>query len=477
MCHSRILSFFLLTVFAVACGPVNSELQTVEGQNSLLETPLNCTDSSLPVDCSLGFTPPSFFLENGCQQFSCVADASNSSAGVLKICSAAPNCGQGMQAKPVQQGECLEFVCEASNDQDHVIFVASLHSTWFNRPARPAEQNEWTARARSMNRSLLQLVFLSETPQADQTFVLQNRRTQLRAAFDSSGVNYPAWFVAAIAAEEDNNNNDPWPPQSGGSIPQPPTPPENNDPPPVPDNGNNTPPSTPDNGNSNPPTPPADNDPARGPVSFLGDPIVGQRLLARPNSVVDNDGINYSTESFQWYRDGFAIAGATSESYTLGASDTCTEVHVRYSYIDNRGTPESKSSPAELVAPLGSFKERVSTVPASFSVNPADSIPGNNRPRGRLVFLGTPEVGETVTARPNGITDADGINRSSASFQWYRNTTLIPGATNQTYQIQAADNLKELRVKWTFSDNAGHEEVITSLFKYVEPQIHPCDLR
>lgn len=204
-------------------------------------------------------------------------------------------------------------------------------------------------------------------------------------------------------------------------------------------------------------------------------------MLARPNSVVDDDEIDFSTEAFQWLRDGARISGAIREQYVLTESDRCREISLAWSYMDRGGTQETVISDSERVIPADYVdpSDRDSQVDPNVFKNPGDLVDGNSRPTGDLVFLGDAAVGETVIARPNGVFDSDGIVRNGARFQWFRNAQAIPGATNQIYVVQAADDQTELRVQWIYTDGGGTEEVVTSPFKWVtdENLFHPCDLR
>lgn len=74
-----------------------------------------------------------------------------------------------------------------------------------------------------------------------------------------------------------------------------------------------------------------------GPLVFLGDPNVGNTLIARPNGIADADGINFATETFQWLRNGQPISGATDQRYTLTAADQGAGISVSYSYLDFGG--------------------------------------------------------------------------------------------------------------------------------------------
>ncbi|MEM7521383.1 MAG: hypothetical protein AAF307_10130 [Pseudomonadota bacterium] len=79
-------------------------------------------------------------------------------------------------------------------------------------------------------------------------------------------------------------------------------------------------------------------------LAILGDAKVGGVLLARPNGITDAAGINMDTQRFEWLRDGVAVAGATSQSYTVTAADRGHNVTVRWSYQDGLGGPKSVTS-------------------------------------------------------------------------------------------------------------------------------------
>lgn len=87
------------------------------------------------------------------------------------------------------------------------------------------------------------------------------------------------------------------------------------------------------------------NNKPRGPLGILGDEDgvahVGVDLLARPNAVVDADGIDHGTWAFQWTRNGNPIAGATESSYTVTEVDKGADIGLRGSYIDGDGNQET----------------------------------------------------------------------------------------------------------------------------------------
>lgn len=115
---------------------------------------------------------------------------------------------------------------------------------------------------------------------------------------------------------------------------------------------------------------------------ILGDALIGETLTARTNSVVDADGINTNTASFQWLRDGEPIPGATGQTYQVSANDAGAEISVQYMYRDNRGNSETVTSKPE------------DPVPTYVYVNTTPILP----PIATLIFMKR----RTTASRPDG---------------------------------------------------------------------------
>ena len=86
----------------------------------------------------------------------------------------------------------------------------------------------------------------------------------------------------------------------------------------------------------------------------------------------------------------------------------------------------------------------------------------NSPATGAPIIGGTAQVGETLTALTNGITDADGLTSPTYSYQWLAANVGIAGATNSTYTLTDADAGKTIKVRVSFTDDADHEETLTS---------------
>ncbi|MDE2684601.1 MAG: SwmB domain-containing protein [Chloroflexota bacterium] len=100
---------------------------------------------------------------------------------------------------------------------------------------------------------------------------------------------------------------------------------------------------------------------------------------------------------------------------------------------------------------------------ASHKVDWQQSPPAANSPAtGAPAITGTARVGETLTADTSGIADADGLDDASFSYQWLADGADISGATGSSYTLAGADRGKAVRVRVSFTDDAGHAETLTS---------------
>ena len=92
------------------------------------------------------------------------------------------------------------------------------------------------------------------------------------------------------------------------------------------------------------------------------------------------------------------------------------------------------------------------------TVTRAENTPATGAP----TISGTAQVGQTISASTSGISDPDGLTNVSYSYQWLADDTEIEGATSSTYTVQSSDNGKVIKVRVTFTDDAGSDESLTS---------------
>ncbi len=92
--------------------------------------------------------------------------------------------------------------------------------------------------------------------------------------------------------------------------------------------------------------------------------------------------------------------------------------------------------------------------------------PANNRAAGSPAITGTIRVGQTLTADTSSISDADGLVNATFAYQWLSNdgtaTSEISGASSSNYTLAAGDLSKTIKVRVTFTDDAGNPESLTS---------------
>ena len=100
------------------------------------------------------------------------------------------------------------------------------------------------------------------------------------------------------------------------------------------------------------------------------------------------------------------------------------------------------------------------------TVTLTDAPATNTAPGGAPQITGTTEIGSTLTAAVNAITDADGVDNATFEYQWIANNGTsdadIDGATTNTYTLVAADAGKTIKVRVTFTDDAGTRETLAS---------------
>ena len=181
------------------------------------------------------------------------------------------------------------------------------------------------------------------------------------------------------------------------------------------------------------------NNPATGAPTISGTAEIGQTLTADTSGIADVDGLTTPDYTYQWvWEDGTDtdISGATSSAYTLVAADVGKTIKVRVS------SPTTPASPETLTSAAAS--------------TPATGVP---------TISGTAEIGQTLTADTSGIADVNGLTTPDYTYQWVRvdgTDADISGATSSAYTLVAANLGKTIKVRVSFTDDAGYSETLTS---------------
>ncbi|MET0303310.1 MAG: hypothetical protein ABW040_04605 [Microbacteriaceae bacterium] len=166
-----------------------------------------------------------------------------------------------------------------------------------------------------------------------------------------------------------------------------------------------------------------------------GAPRAGSVLTAKPGVW----GPGAVTLTYQWKRNGAAIAGATKSTYTVAKGDAATKITVTVTGTRTGFTTASTTSAAL-------------TVERALTATPRPTVSGTAR------------VGSTLTAKPGTWSPAP----VTLKYQWSRGGTAIPGATKATYKLVTADAGAKITVRVTGSRSGYTSVGVTSAALTVE---------
>lgn len=148
-----------------------------------------------------------------------------------------------------------------------------------------------------------------------------------------------------------------------------------------------------------------------------GKAVHGTTLTAKPGTW----GPGKVALSYQWYRSGKAIKGATGPKYKLVAADVGKTITVKVTGKRSGYSAKSRTSTSTVKV----LKRLTSTPTPKIS--------------------GTVKVGSSLTARPGTWKPA----KVTLRYQWYRSGTPIKGATSAKYKLAKADGGHKVTVKVT----------------------------
>ena len=159
-----------------------------------------------------------------------------------------------------------------------------------------------------------------------------------------------------------------------------------------------------------------------------------------------------------------SVQGGTLSTTTAEVAAGATESAVVPVTRGASGSTVSVESVAFVVSDEMHFGIQAGTG-ESLTLAPAgtDGAGGNTAATGLPTISGTAQVSRTLTVDTSGIADADGLINVTYSYQWLTTRDAeIQGATRSTYTVQESDDGKTIKVRVTFTDDAGNEESLTS---------------
>ena len=162
---------------------------------------------------------------------------------------------------------------------------------------------------------------------------------------------------------------------------------------------------------------------------------VGQVLTADASGISDQDGPDMLDFTYQWLADDAPISAETGLTYTLADGDAGKSIKVRVSFTDAQGFSEMVTSAAKAV---------------------------NQAPTGSPIIRGAAWVGVLLTADISGISDRDGPNWPTFTYQWLADDAPISAETGLTYTLVDGDAGKRIKVQVDFTDSLGFAETLDS---------------
>ena len=197
------------------------------------------------------------------------------------------------------------------------------------------------------------------------------------------------------------------------------------------------------------------NSPAAGSPAISGVAQVGETLTADTSGIVDADGLEHVTHNYlwginkgliigavygyQWLADEAEIEDATGSTYILADADEGKAIRVRVSFTDDGGHRETLTSSATAAV----------TQPNA----PATGLP---------TVSGKARVGETLTVDTSGISDENGLDYATFTHRWITDDSVVVGAGTRAYTPTGGDQGKAVKVRVSFTDDAGNWETRTS---------------
>ena len=183
--------------------------------------------------------------------------------------------------------------------------------------------------------------------------------------------------------------------------------------------------------------------------------------------------------------DDATLSGLTLSGVDFGTFDPATADYtasVDNGVIETMVTPTANDSSATYVVHLDGVVDADGVIPLAvgtsvitvevtagdgqttrtYTVNVTRAAPLNTPATGAPTISGTSQVGETLTADVSSIADGDGLDNAAFTYQWLADDVDISGATGSSYTLAESDGGKAVKVRVSFTDDAGNPETRTS---------------
>ena len=214
--------------------------------------------------------------------------------------------------------------------------------------------------------------------------------------------------------------------------------------------------------NAPPPAPP----PADSPAIGGSQPPAGEEENPAASFVIYHDP-DAGAAAVSRYNQATTLLTGAGVSHTEVTGDVQADVD-RLSGVTNSVLPrfflgdptgsDWTSEPGVNNGGLRWLKQKVSELEAETTDEPPANSPASGAPR----VSGTAQVGQQLTADVTGISDTDGLDDASFSYQWLADGSELSGATGSSYTPVSADVGKAISVRVSFTDDGGNAETLVS---------------
>ena len=147
----------------------------------------------------------------------------------------------------------------------------------------------------------------------------------------------------------------------------------------------------------------------------------------------------------------WSLSGTDSNAFSIGKTGVLT-FNTSPDYEDP--TDSDRNNVYELTVEASDEQSN----PARLEV----TVTVTNLTDARAAIRGTAQVGRALTAETSGIGDKGRRSMVDFSYQWLADDKDIEGATDSTYEVSEEDEGQTIKVRVTYTDNAGNEETLTS---------------
>ncbi|MDG2018532.1 MAG: hypothetical protein P8J25_03705, partial [Porticoccaceae bacterium] len=173
----------------------------------------------------------------------------------------------------------------------------------------------------------------------------------------------------------------------------------------------------------------------------------GGTLTADSSVISDADSIIENSYTYEWNADDELLKGEAGKTIVLTQGHVGKQISVKVSYKDSYGDDYKVSAKTNAIE----NKKDDPTLIGSKSI-----------------IGGSPKQGQTLTADPKVIYDADSIIENSYTYEWNADDELLKGETGHTIALTQDHVGKQISVKVSYTDSYGDDYKVSAKTNAIE---------